>query len=71
MSYRRYGQSVNLEFMALEITGEVFEKMINGETVKVNGVYLEIADNSELKFIDIIENKLVKEYGLDVEEEEK
>lgn len=57
--------------MSLKITSELFEKMVNGETVEVGGVNLSIPDNSELKFIDIIEQKLVKEYGLDVEEEEK
>jgi hypothetical protein len=63
--------------MALEITPEIFRKLINRDTdlpggeVKVNGVYLRIPENSELELIDIIEQKLVKDYGLDVEEEEE
>jgi len=52
---------------AVIITENMFDAMIMGESVCVNGVWIYIADNSELKFIDIIEQKLVKEWGLDVE----
>lgn len=57
--------------MPLEITGEMFKKMVDGETINASGVYLKIPENSELEFIDIIEQKLVKDYGLDVQEEEE
>jgi hypothetical protein len=53
------------------ITENMFDAMMMGQPVCVNGVWISIPENSELKFIDIIEQKLVKEYGLDVEEEEE
>ena len=49
------------------ITENMFDAMVMGEPICVNGVWIAIPDNSELKFIDIIEQKLVKEWGLDVE----
>ena len=53
------------------ITENMFDAMMHGKQVCINGVYFSIPENSELKFIDVIEQKLVKEYGLDGEEEEK
>jgi hypothetical protein len=51
------------------ITENMFDAMMHGTPVCVNGVWISIPENSELKFIDVVEQKLVKEYGLDVEEE--
>jgi len=53
------------------ITESMFDSMMHGKPFLINGIYISIRENSELKFIDIIEQKLVKEYGLDVEEKEK
>lgn len=53
------------------ITEGMFDAMMHGKPVCINGLWISIPENSELKFIDIIEQKLVKEYGLDGAQEEK
>lgn len=53
------------------ITENMFDAMLIGKPICINGVWIGLPPNSELKLIDLIEEKLVKEYGLDVEAEEK
>jgi len=47
------------------ITEDMFDAMLIGKPVCINGVWIGIPPNSELKFIDLIEQKLVKDYGLE------
>jgi hypothetical protein len=49
----------------------MFDAMMHGEAVCINGLWISIPENSELKFIDLIEQKIVKEWGLDGTQEEK
>ncbi|NQY67904.1 MAG: hypothetical protein HRT72_09320 [Flavobacteriales bacterium] len=54
------------------LTEEMFYAMVHGKSAEINDTMVSIPENSELKFIDVIEQKLVKEYGLDgTQEEEK
>ena len=46
------------------ITEGMFDAMVHGKAVNIGGVWVAIPDNSELKFINVIEQKLVKEYGM-------
>ena len=50
------------------ITENYFDALALGEPICINGVYIVLQPDSELKLIDAIENKLVKDYGLDAEE---
>jgi hypothetical protein len=51
------------------ITENMFDAMVFGNPVCVGGVWISLPPNSEIKLFDILEKKLAKEYGLDVEEE--
>lgn len=53
------------------ITENYFDALALGEVIFVKGVYIALQPNKEIELINAVENKLVKEYGLDGEEEEK
>jgi len=71
MNWRNYKfrkMAIEIENMPINLSAEMFEKMVNGESVNIGNLSVSLPNDFELKFIDIIEQKLVKEYGLDVEE---
>jgi len=53
------------------ITEGMFDAMLIGKAVCVGGLWIALPPGSELKLIDLIEQKLVKDYGLDFETEEE
>ena len=53
------------------ITENMLHAFVIGNPICINGVCFVIPENSEMKIINAVEQKLVKQYGLDVEKEEK
>lgn len=53
------------------ITENALNAFVIGDPICVGGVWFIIPENSEMRIINAVEQKLVKEYGLDGEWEEE
>jgi len=53
------------------ITGGMIDAMALGKPICINGIWIAISKNSEMRLVEGIEDRWTKEYGLDGTEQEK